>query len=144
MWSCPIEIRNISTQDTMQLLLTDDQYVIEALSPNTTQETFTDRIGSGRMIGCFEHLDTARYCHTSETGSKLAIMIANEILGVLSIGSRLPQLLCRPSVAGRARHPDRDHFPRFQFDEEKRKERPKVQVSHLEEIAGPDLSPMIA
>jgi hypothetical protein len=37
-----------------------------------------------------------------------------------------------------------DDFPRFQFAEEKREERPKVQISHLEEIAGPDLSTMIA
>ncbi len=56
MWSCPIEIRNVSKQDTMHLLLTDDQYMIQARSPDTSKETFTDRIGPGRRIGCFEHL----------------------------------------------------------------------------------------
>src|SRR5260370_35758744 len=127
----------------MQLLLTEDQHVSQTLQPNTSQETFTNRIGSWRVIRCFEHLDTARYCNTSETGSKLAIMIANEIPGGLSIRSRLPQLLCGPSVGGRSRHADMDDLPRFQFNEEKRKERANEQVSHLEEIAGPDLSPMI-
>jgi hypothetical protein len=37
-----------------------------------------------------------------------------------------------------------DDFPRFQFNDEKREERPKVEISQLEEIAGPDLSPMSA
>jgi len=35
MGSCPIEILDVRAQDTMQLLLTEDQYVIQALSPNT-------------------------------------------------------------------------------------------------------------
>src|SRR6266852_1225 len=96
MWSCLIEIRDIGTQNTMQLLLAEDQHVIQALSPNTSQESFTDRIGSWRVIGRFEHLDAARRCDSSETGPKLAIMIANEVLRRLSIGSRLPQLLCGP------------------------------------------------
>jgi hypothetical protein len=144
MWPCPIEIRNIDPQDTMQLLLVKNQHMIQALSSDTSQESFTDRIGSWSMIRCFEHRNTACYCNTSETRAKLAIMIANEIFRRVSIRSRLPQLLCGPSVGRRARHPDMDDFPRFQFAEEKREERPKVQISHLEEIAGPDLSTMIA
>ncbi len=28
MWSCPIEILNVSKQNTMQLLLTEDQHVV--------------------------------------------------------------------------------------------------------------------
>ena len=58
MWSCPLEILKVSKQDMMQLVLTGDQQVIQALSPDTSQETFTDRIGSWHMRGCCEHLDT--------------------------------------------------------------------------------------
>ena len=58
-WSRPIEIRNGSKQDTVQLLLTEDQDVIQALSSDTPQKAFTDGSGSGRMIGCFENLDAA-------------------------------------------------------------------------------------
>ena len=36
-----------------------------------------------------------------------------------------------------------DDLPRVQFDDEKRKERTKEQVIDLEEITGPDISPMI-
>src|SRR6266516_1822965 len=114
MWSCLIEIRDVSTQDTMELLLMEDQHVIQALSSDTPQKAFTDRIGWWRVIRCFEYLDATCCCHASEPGSKLAIMIANEIPGGLSIWSRLPQLLRGPSVGRRSRHADMDDFPRFQ------------------------------
>ena len=80
----------------------------------------------------------------SETGSKLPIIITNEILRRLSIGSGLSQLLGGPSVGRRSRHTDVDDFPRLQFDEEKRKERSKEEIGDLEEITGPDFSGMIA
>lgn len=128
----------------MELLLMDDQHVVQALSSRTPQKAFTDRIRSRRMIRRFEDLDAARCCNTSETGSKLAIIITNEILRHLSKRSCLSQLLCNPSVGRRARHTDKDHFPRFQLDDEERKKRTKEQVSHLEEVTGPNLSPMIA
>src|SRR5258708_36177713 len=111
MWSPSIEILGIGTQDTTQLLLTEDQYMVQALTSATRQKAFTDRIGSRRMIRRFECLDAARRCDSSETGSKLALMIADEVLRRLSIGSRLPQLLCGPSVGGRSRYTDVDHFP---------------------------------
>jgi hypothetical protein len=53
MWSRPVEILDIGTQDTMELLLTEDQYVIQALSPHTPQKAFTNRIGSWRVIRRF-------------------------------------------------------------------------------------------
>jgi len=122
----------------------EDQHVIQALSSDTPQKAFTDRIGSGRVIRCFEYLDATCCCHASEPGSKLAIMIAHEIPGGLSIGSRLPQLLRGPSVGRRSRHADMDDFPRFELDDEERKERTEKEISDLEEITGPDFSGMIA
>ncbi len=98
----------------MQLLLMKDQYVVQTLSPNTQEKAFTDRIGAFRMIRCFKYLDATCDCYSSETGSELAIMIANEIFRRVSIGSGLPQVLCGPRVGRRARHTDMDHFARFQ------------------------------
>jgi hypothetical protein len=127
----------------MQLLLTEDQHVIQALSPNAPQKAFTDRIGSRRVIGYGEHLDAARCCNTSETGFKLALMIAHEILQRVSIGSCLPQVLCGPRVSRSARHPDMDDFSRLQFNDEKRKERTKEEIGDLEKIAGPHIGSVI-
>jgi hypothetical protein len=65
--------------------------VIQALSAHTAQKAFTDGIGAFRMIRCFENLDAACCGNTSETGSKLAIIITDEVLRRVSIGSRLSQ-----------------------------------------------------
>ena len=144
MWSRPVEIRDVGTQDTMQLLLMEDQHVVQALSSHTAQKAFTDRISSWRMIRRFKYLDTAGCCNTSETGPKFALVITDEILRRVSIGSRLPQLLRGPSVGRRSRHTDVDHLPRSQFNDEEGKERTEEEVSHLEEITGPHFSSMIA
>lgn len=48
-----IEVLNIGSQDTLQLLLLQDEQVIETLAPHTPQKAFTDGIGSWRVIGCF-------------------------------------------------------------------------------------------
>jgi hypothetical protein len=118
--------------------------VVQALSPDTSQKAFTDPIGARCMTGCGEYLDVTRCCNTSETGPKLALMITDEIVRRVSIGSCLPQLLRSPSVGRRARHPDIDHFPRFQFDDEERKERTEKEISDLQEITSLDFSGMMA
>ena len=51
---------------------------------------------------------------------------------------------CGPNIGRRSRHTGMDDFPRWQFDDEERKKRTKEEVSHLKEIAGPDLVRMIA
>ncbi len=91
MWSRLIEIRDVGTQDTMELFLMEDQHVVKALSPDTQEKAFADRLGAFRVIRCFENLDASGCCHTSETGSKLALMITDEILRRVSIRSRLSQ-----------------------------------------------------
>jgi hypothetical protein len=57
----------------MQLLLTEDQYMVKAFSSHTAQKAFTDGIGSWRVIGRFKDLDAAGCGDTSETRSKLPI-----------------------------------------------------------------------
>src|SRR6266446_2655967 len=125
------KIRDVGTQDTVQLLLMEDQHLVQTFSSHTAQKAFTDGIGSWRMIGRFEYLHVARCCNSGEAGPKLAIVIANEILRRLSIRSRLAQLLCGPNVGRRARHTYVNDFPRSQFDDKEGKQRTKEQVSNL-------------
>jgi hypothetical protein len=47
MWSCPIEVRHISIEHTLQLLLVKDQQVVEACLSYPSHEAFADRIGKG-------------------------------------------------------------------------------------------------
>src|SRR5437899_3092067 len=61
---CLIEVGHILIQNALALLLLQDQQVIQAFLTNTSQETFTDGIGSGSMNGGFEQLDATGRRHT--------------------------------------------------------------------------------
>jgi hypothetical protein len=93
-----IEVLDIGMKDTVQLLLLEDEQVIETLTTDTPQKAFTDRIGPWCVIRRDEHLDAARVCDSSETGSKRAVMITDEVVRRLPIGSCLTQLLGSPGV----------------------------------------------
>jgi hypothetical protein len=95
LWPGSIEVLTIGMKDTVQLLLLEDEHMVETLAPHTAQKPFTDRIGAFRVIRCFQYLDAASCGHASETGSKLGITIADEILRSLSKGSRFPQRYVR-------------------------------------------------
>ena len=139
-----IEVLGIGTQDTMQLLLVQDEQVIQTLSPHTSQKALTDGIGSWRVIRCFQDFDATGDGYSSETGSEFAIVITNEIFRRLPIGGCFSQLLRHPSIGRRACHAHMDHPSRFQFYYEESKERPKEKVSHLQEVTGPDIRRVIA
>ncbi len=121
------------------LLLLQDEQVIEALTSHTAQQALTDGIGARRMNGRFQYLDASGGGHASETGSKLVITIADEILRTLSISRGFPKLLCGPSIRGRSRDADVDDSARVQFDDEESKKRTEAKVSHWQKVAGPDL-----
>jgi hypothetical protein len=143
MWPGSIEVLNIGTKDAVQLLLLKDEQVIETLSTHAAQKPFTDRIGSWRMSGRFEHLDAAGCGHASETGSKLAITITDEILRRLSIRSRLPQLLGSLSVGRGPCDTYMNNSTRVHLDNKEGKQRAKEEVGDLQEITRPDVFGMV-
>ena len=59
MRSCLIEVGHVRIEDAVELPLMEDHQVIQAFLTHTSQEAFTDGIGSGCMIRCFENLDAA-------------------------------------------------------------------------------------
>jgi hypothetical protein len=134
-----IEVLDIGTQDTMQLLLLQDEQVIQTLTSHTAEEAFTDGIGSRSVVRRFQDLDAAGCGHAREIGSKLVITIPDQILRSNPKSGGFPQLLCRPRVSGRACHAHVDHFARVQVDDEEGEQRAEEQVSHPEKVASPDL-----
>jgi hypothetical protein len=74
-----------------------DQQVVQAFLSDAPQEAFTDGIGSGCMIWCFENLDVTCPRHTVKARPELPVVIANEIFGRLSIGRGFTQRYARPS-----------------------------------------------
>ena len=110
MRSCLVEACDIGIEDALELLLMQDEQVIEALTSYTAQEALTDGIGAWSVIRGLENLDATCLGNPSESHSKLAIIIPHEAFRTYTKGGGFPQLLCRPSVGGRACHANVDHF----------------------------------
>ena len=102
-------------------------------------EAFTDCIGSGSVIRRLENLDGTRRRHSGKTGSKLSIVIANQILRCLPVWDGFSQLLRDPGISRRSCHPDMDHPSCLELDHEEGEERSKEEIRHLQEVTGPDL-----
>jgi hypothetical protein len=113
--------------------------MVQAFLSDTPGEALADRIGSRCVIGRLEQLDATGCCHPQETGSKLAVVITDEILRCLPKRGRFPKLVRHPDIGRRACDAHVDHLARFQLDNEEREERPKEQISNLEEVTYPDL-----
>jgi len=140
MWSGLVEVRDVHIEDALELPLMEDQQVVQAFLPHAPQEAFADGIGSWRMIRGFEHLNPTGGRHPSETGPKFTIVITNQILGCLPIGGSFSQVLGHPGIGRRSSDSDMDYPSGLEFDEEEGKERPKEEISHLQEVTRPDLS----
>ena len=115
----------------------EDQEVIQAFSPHTSQEAFTDGIGSWRPVRCAQHFDATGSCHACEIQPEFSVVIPDQVFGCLSIRSCFSQLLRHPEIRGRARHIHMDDLSRLQFNDEESKERTEEEVSHLQKITGP-------
>ena len=92
------------------LLLMQDEQVIEALTSHTAQEALTDGSGAWSVIRGCEKFDVTGRRHPVETGSKLAVVIMNQILGCLPIRGGFSQLLGHPGIGRRSCHADMDHL----------------------------------
>ena len=139
-----VEGVHICIEHVVELPLMQDQQMIEALTPDTAQEALTDGIGALGIIRSLEKLDVACFRNPCETHPELAIMIADEVLRSRAIGGSLPQLLCGPSIGGRVRDADVDHFPRVQEGDEEGEQRTEEEMGDRQEVTRPDLLGMSA
>jgi len=91
------------------------------------------------VIRGLEELDGACGGYPCESWSEFAIVIVNEESGYLPIRRSLSQLLCDPCIGRSFRHTYMNHSPRFQLNDEERKERAEEEIGDLQKIAGPDV-----
>ena len=126
-----VEVRHILVEYALELLLAEDQQVVDAFLSHTPQKAFTDRLGTGSMIRCSKQFNGARRCDSGKTGSKLAIVIADQILRRLPIRGGFSELLRDPGISRRSCHSDMDHPSGLEFDDEESEERSKEEISHL-------------
>ena len=121
----------------MELLLLENEEVIQAFSPHTTQKTFANGIGLRGLIRGSKHLDATGYRYSCKMLPEFPIIIPNQVFGCLPIWRCLPQLLRDPRIGGGSCHIHVHDFPRFQLDDEKGKQRMEEEIGDLQEITGP-------
>src|SRR5215470_2311579 len=141
---CLVEVHHIRIEHALELLLMQNQQMIQAFLSDAPQEPLADRIGSRGMIRRFEYLDATCPRHPSKARPKLTVVITYQIRGGLPIRGGFSQVLGHPEIGRRSRDPDMDHPSRLQFYDEERKERPKEEISDLQEVARPDLCGVVA
>ena len=141
---CLVEVGHIRIHNALELPLLQDQQVIQTFLPHAPQEALANSIGSGCMMRRFENLNAACRRHPSKAGPKFTVVISKEIFRCLPIGGGFSQLLSYPGVGRRARHAHMDDLACLELDEEEGKERSKEQIGDLQEVAGPDLSCVVA
>jgi hypothetical protein len=144
MWPRLIVVHDRGFEETVELFLMQDQEMIKAFSPDTSQKAFTDCVGSWRLVRRSKHFDTTCFCHSCKMLPECAITITDQIFWGLPIRRSLPQLLRDPGIGGRASHIDMNHPPRLHLDDEKGKKRTEEKIPDLQKITGPDVFCMIA
>ena len=68
MRSCLIEIRDVRMEHMLELPLLNNQQMVEAFLPHTSQAAFADGVGLWCMNLRLEQLDATGPRHTSEAG----------------------------------------------------------------------------
>ena len=111
MGSSPVEVYHVLIEHALELLLAEDQQVVQAFLSDTPQKAFTDRIGSGSVNRRFEQLDATCPRHPIKARPKSAVVITNQVLWCVPIGSGFPQLLRHPGIGWQASDADVDHLP---------------------------------
>ena len=97
-----VEIAGVFLERAAQMVLTEDQDVIEALSTQAAQEAFADRIRPGRSVGRAEYLDACG--GPCEGRAVLGVVVADEVPRSFAKRSCVAELLGDPGIGGAPGH----------------------------------------
>ncbi len=101
---CLVEVHDILIEDSLELLLVEDQLVVQAFLSYTPHEPLTDGIGSGCMYRRLKNLNCTRRHHASKARPEFAIIITNQVLWRLPIRCSFSKLLRHPRIGRRVCH----------------------------------------
>jgi hypothetical protein len=123
-----IEVVHIRAHEATQMSLPKDEQVIEAFPTHGTDKAFADSIGPERFNGGGDHVNMSTRRDSSEMHPILVVVIADQMLGPLTKGRRLAQLLSGPLVGRMARDADVNHPARTQLNGDEDKQRAEEHV----------------
>jgi hypothetical protein len=114
----PLDGASLNEEDQIDLeqpresLLVKDQEVIQACSPHTPQNTFTDGIRLGSLVRRSKDFDASCSRHARKTWPDCAVILSNHIAWPFSIRRCFSHLLCDPEIDRDTLH--MDHLPPLQ------------------------------
>ncbi|HEU5326999.1 MAG TPA: hypothetical protein VFU78_02845 [Thermomicrobiales bacterium] len=142
--SLPVEVRDVLAEHPAEMIFAEDEHLIAALAAHTAEEALARRVRLRRVDGCAEHPNAAGGGHPIASWPVLGVVIpAQETRARLERGG-LAQLLGDSGVGRVARHAHMRHAPGAERDHDDGVHLPEEQVSHGEEVAGPDLVGVVA
>ena len=136
-----IEVVNVFTHQSLQVALTENDDVIEALASDTADEALTDGIGFRRTHRCLEDINVAG--NSREMWTKLIIMVSDQESWSFLKRSSIAPLLSNPGIAWRPSDAKVNYPPRFQLNNEEDEYRAEEHIIGLHKIAGPHLAGVV-
>src|SRR5664280_1487127 len=135
----PIEIvSGIDPQHMCKVASPENDDVIETLTTNASKIALARCIHQ-RSPHCRSHdFHSGALRHSVEFSTELAVAISNDRVGTLTERRDISKLLCRPLLGRCSRDSNVDNFASLDIDHEEGEQRPKPNVIHLQEIAGPN------
>lgn len=117
--------------------------MIKTLPPHIPEEPFADGIRSRRQIGNLQHSNTRPLRYPIKQGTKLVIMIPNQILWTFAIRRRLAPLLRDPRLTRVTRHAEMHDPARTQLNDEENEHLSEAEIHDRQKVARPDVLGMV-
>ncbi len=93
-----IKIVDVFAHQSLQVTLTENDDVIQAFAPNTTDEALADGVGFWRTHRCFENINMAG--NKREVGAELIIIVTDQKPWAFLKRRGIASLLSDPRITG--------------------------------------------
>lgn len=133
-----VEKAHVLAEHGLQVMLSENDDVVQALAPNAAEKALANRIHQRSPNCCLHNADAGSFCHPVELRAELAVPVAEDDLSTLPERRDLAKLLSGPAFARLARHSEMNDLLRVYIDDEEREEGSKPDIVHLQKVAGPD------
>ena len=127
-------IRNIVFDETTQVILVENEYVIQKISATASNPAFRDSILPGTSETDALGFDATGYQQIRDILVKLRISIQNRITVGTRFRESLPQLLNYPRIRRMFRDIEMEDFASTVFDDEEAIQNPESERGHGEEV----------
>src|SRR5215472_2698870 len=139
-----VEITDILSQNLPQMALIEYETVVQALGPGRSHPALRDGVGPRRSEWRAKLGNTNIAHPTIERGAITAVAVMNEETSRYSLPrAAFDNLLRRPRSGRMRRHANVDDLPAGAIDHEEHVQHSERDRSDTEEIARPDLRPVV-